>query len=78
MPKLRVLSFGEYHFDGSHPAYSANASYQQFLTPKLLKSIFSSTYFGQLRELNLIGTNIDDRFWNFMSEIDWSVRQVKL
>jgi hypothetical protein len=64
MSKLQVLTFNKYHFDRSTPI-SIPKTYNspQYLTPKLLRTIFKSAYLPQLRELNLIKTNIDDRYF---------------
>ncbi len=40
----------------------------QTLTPKLLRLLFGSSYFTQLRVLDLSGTNIDDRYLEFIAE----------
>jgi len=62
MNQLEVLTFTNYHFDRSTPiSIPTTYNIPQYLTPKLLRTIFKSTYLPQLRELNLINTNIDDR-----------------
>jgi hypothetical protein len=70
MPKLRVLSFGNHHLDPAQPTFILDAPNHQFLTHKLLKTIFNNAYLGELEELNLIGTNIDDNFLKFIKEMD--------
>lgn len=60
MPKLRILTFTRYNLDPM-VAYTSNIKTYQYLTPKLVKSIFNSPYFCQLKEIHLINTNIDDR-----------------
>jgi hypothetical protein len=78
MPKLRTLSFGNYHFDVSQPASLFNLHNHQFLTHKLLAAIFTSQYLDQIVELNLIGTNLDDKSWRFLEEMDWRGRSLSV
>ena len=78
LPKLKVLSFGSYHFNAAEPASLFNVHPHQYLTRKLLAAIFINPLIDNLVELNLIGTNIDDNYWDFMDEMDWSGRELRL
>lgn len=66
LPKLKVLSFGSHHFNAAEPASLFYVHPHQYLTRKLLAAIFSNPFIDNLVELNLIGTNIDDNYWDFM------------
>lgn len=67
LPKLKVLSFGSHHFNAAEPASLFNVHPHQYLTRKLLAAIFNNPFIYNLVELNLIGTNIDDNYWDFMN-----------
>lgn len=66
LPKLKVLSFGSHHFNAAEPASLFNVHPHQYLTCKLFAAIFNNPFIDNLVELNLIGTNIDDNYWDFM------------
>lgn len=70
LPRLRVFSFGSHHFNAAEPASLFNLHPHQYLTRKLLAAIFNNPFMDNLVELNLIGTNIDDNYWDFMDEME--------
>lgn len=52
----------------TQPSFDVKNHHPQYLTHKLLKTIFNNPYLTQLEELNLVGTNIDDNFFTFSYE----------
>jgi len=42
MLKVKILSFGNSHIDSTQPNYDKNLPHRQYLTHKMLKTIFTS------------------------------------
>lgn len=67
MPYLQQLTFRKHHFDKFSPSLgNLRGEHTQFVSRKMIESIMKSSYFLQLRELHLIGVNLDDRSFSFL------------
>ena len=79
MPLLETITFQKYHLRGTSPSISTLQSKpQQILSVNILRVIFQEDYFSRLKELNLVGCNIDDSWLDFIDEKNIKNRNIRL